>query len=443
MDINHVKRQLEILNENFQNQNYLLAVSGGVDSMVLADLFYQLKLNFQIAHINYKLRANDSDLDEKLVNDFCQKRQIKFHLYRVSEQDDLPKNSIQEWARNLRYDFFYKIKKEENLDLIVTAHHLNDNVETFFIHLSRGSGIKGLSGIPNQSENILRPLLTFKKEEIYAFAKSEKIDFREDKSNAKNDYLRNQWRNIILPKIEETQPLLMENIGKSLTYLNDAKHFIEEQIQSILNEITVAKNENLLVLDKEKLAQKSPFIQFEILRRFGFHQPKEIQKIFTAETGKHFYSENFILEIRTDKLEFRSKNREARIKSQEPRVESREKIMLAEEKEDLEAMNFIISLSDFIEIEDDFSWNFDLEKIHFPLFLRKKKNGDFFFPIGMNGKKKISKFFKDKKMSIFAKENCWLLCDGNGILGIPPFRQDRRKVADKKYFKNNELIIKE
>ncbi|WP_228409686.1 tRNA lysidine(34) synthetase TilS [Chryseobacterium sp. T16E-39] len=180
-----IKEHLENLVNSPEKHTYLLAVSGGADSMVLAFLFQNLGLNFQIAHINYKLRGKDSDSDQKVVEDFCKKNFITFHLYEVSEEGQKPENSIQLWARELRYRFFKKIQERENLEFLVTAHHLNDQLETFIINLSKASGIKGLSGIPANENKILRPLLQYTKEDIYSFAEENNIAYREDRSNKK------------------------------------------------------------------------------------------------------------------------------------------------------------------------------------------------------------------------------------------------------------------
>jgi tRNA(Ile)-lysidine synthase len=225
------QKKLKKICPSYEDKKYLLAVSGGADSMVLASLFKMHHLKFEVAHINYKLRGADSDLDQKLVEDFCKKHQIKLHLYEVSEKDKKPENSVQLWARNLRYAFFFKILEEEKLDFIVTAHHLNDEVETFIINLSRGSGIKGLSGIPANENRILRPLLSFSKKEIYAFAKENHIEFREDLSNQKNDYLRNKIRNQVILKLEDAEPNFLENFANSISYLQDANTYLQNQTQ--------------------------------------------------------------------------------------------------------------------------------------------------------------------------------------------------------------------
>lgn len=435
INLESFRKKLSQICADFPQKKFLLAVSGGADSMVLATLFLQLQLEFQIAHINYKLRGKDSDDDEKLVDNFCKKNNIRLSTYRVTEKDHQPKGSIQLWARNLRYEFFNKILFENPLDFMVTAHHLNDNLETFLIHLSRGSGIHGLKAIPEKNGNILRPLLEFSKEEIYAYAKENNIQFREDLSNKKNDYLRNEIRNEIVPKLLKTNEHFLENFKKSIRYLCEAEQFIEENIQSILKKISL-KKENEILIDKNLLKEKSAFIQYEILKEYGFTDDKEIQKIFSANTGKHFESDFFLLFVNRDQLVIRNRSLEK---------DSQEKtIIVAKEYKEKE-----IKLSDFLSGEFSLKttkkiWNFDAEKLSFPLLLRHKKAGDFFYPSGMNGKKKISKFLKDEKLPIFAKPEIWLLCDGNDtVLGVLPIRQDNRFLACENSKKIISFILEE
>ncbi|MBW8524734.1 tRNA lysidine(34) synthetase TilS [Chryseobacterium chendengshani] len=419
------KKQLENFTEFPENQTYLLAVSGGSDSMVLAFLFQGLGLKFQVAHINYKLRGRESDSDQKVVEDFCSEHDIRFHLYEVSEKDSKPEHSIQLWARELRYEFFKQIQEKENLEFLVTAHHLNDQLETFIINLSKASGIKGLRGIPANDNKILRPLLHFSKDEIYDFANKNQIEYREDLSNKKSDYLRNKIRNEVVPKLLETNDHFLENFKKSLSYLNQTKDFVQQQIEEIENRITISSTENK-ILDKEKLNLESDFVKFEILKKYGFDKEEEIKKIFKSETGSSFYSKDFQLIINRSELIFISSNQW---------INTNEIILI--EKSDISENQTIINLENTIAtiegINKTFNWDFDAEKITFPLKLRRKEEGDVFYPSGFSGKKKVSKFFKDEKLSILAKQKIWLLADGNNtVLGIIPFRQDKRYAKDEK-----------
>lgn len=214
------KENLYKLADNLDGKRFLLAVSGGADSMVLSQLFKNSDFYFEVAHINYHLRGEDSVKDQNLVEEFCTKNNIRLHLFEVSQKEEMSGASIQIWARNLRYHYFFTILKDFHLDFLVTGHHLNDELETFFINLSRGSGIKGLCGIPANDNSILRPLLRFSKEDIYDFASANNVEFREDLTNKKNDYLRNKIRNTLVPQILEVFPDFLDNFDKSLGYLD-------------------------------------------------------------------------------------------------------------------------------------------------------------------------------------------------------------------------------
>ena len=425
LSLDNFQKNLQKLVNDFNEKTFLVATSGGVDSMVLLNLFRVSGFEFQVAHVNYHFREEDSDLDQKLVENFCENHTIKFHLKDISDEEKLKMKSLQNWARDVRYQFFFEILKKENLDFIVTAHHLNDNLETFIINLSRGSGIRGLSGIPENDNQVLRPLLPFSKNEISDFAKENKIDFREDQSNQKNDYLRNKIRNEIVPKLVETNDHFLENFQKSQEYLIQTKNFVEEKVNEIFNEISDEKEGNLII-NKTQLSKKSPIIKFEILRKYGFFDAFEIEKIVNAKTGSFFYSDDFQLLVNREELIVSRKSEVGRRKLEE-------EIIILEEIENVNE-NLKLNLSVYIknEIPDsEFSWKFDVKKLIFPLKLRPKKEGDTFSPIGMIGKKKVSKFFRDEKLSILAKQKTWILCDGNDeILGIIPFRQDKKFAAN-------------
>ena len=301
LDFNNFKKILMTLGEDIPSKKFLLAVSGGADSAVLSHLFRVSGFEFQIAHVNYHFRGEDSNLDQKVVEDFCKKNNIKFHLKDVSEEEKSQMKSLQNWAREVRYDFFFNLLEKENLDFIVTAHHLNDELETFIINLSRGSGIKGLSGIPKNENRILRPFLTFSKSEIYAFAEENNIDFREDKSNQKDDYLRNKIRNKIVPKITEIFPNFLEQFGESIVYLATVNQFFQEEIQKTFEEIFIDGNESDFTLNKEILFQKHKTIIIEIIRKLGF-TGIEIEKIMSAENGKFFRSSTHEITIKRKEI---------------------------------------------------------------------------------------------------------------------------------------------
>ncbi len=427
LSLSAFRKQMEQLVQFPEKNTYLLAVSGGADSMVMAYLFNELKPSgciFQVAHVNYKLRGEDSEQDRQLAEKFCTENGIPFHLYEVSGRDRKPDHSVQLWARELRYSFFRKIREEENLSFLVTAHHLNDQLETFIINLSKAAGINGLSGIPANGNHILRPLLPFSKEEIYTFAKEHQIGYREDLSNKKNDYLRNKIRNEVVPKLMETNDHFLNNFGKSASYLNQARHFIQQQIGEIENRMTLF-NPSCKILSKEQLGRESDFVKFEILRKYGFDQEQEIHKIFNAGNGSSFYSNEYRLLVEQEHLTL--------IRRQEEAQTTDEEIMLMENfdfPENRMAVN-LENITGIEEINKSFSWDFDAGKLRFPLRLRKSENSDEFYPAGFSGKKKVSKFFRDEKIAILARPKIWVLSDAeNSVLGILPYRQDRRYMRE-------------
>jgi len=197
---NHVSNTFPFLGES----RLLIACSGGVDSMVLAHLAGECKFEFVLAHCNYKLRGQDSDLDQELVSSWGQERKVEVHSKTFDLSDET--NSIQLKARQYRYDWFLSLLSKENYDFILTAHHADDSMETFFINLSRGTGLEGLTGIPQKNEHIVRPLLPFSKKEILGFAQSEAIPWREDESNTELKYVRNRIRHEIVPRFLEINP---------------------------------------------------------------------------------------------------------------------------------------------------------------------------------------------------------------------------------------------
>ncbi|QDP86663.1 tRNA lysidine(34) synthetase TilS [Chryseobacterium sp. SNU WT5] len=389
--------------------------------MVLMQLFNSVGLYFEVAHVNYGLRAQDSEKDQKLVEKICKQNNIPMHLYKVTAKDKKPENSIQDWARTVRYDFFRTTQKEYNLDFIVTAHHLNDQLETFLINLSKASGINGLTGIPANENKLLRPLLRFTKEDIYDFAKQNQIDFREDLSNQKSDYLRNKIRNKIVPDLLQVNENFLENFSKSLNYLHQTKKFVHEQISAIENKITT-KDELYLSIDKKAFKKQTAFVQFEILRKYGFTDLLEIEKINRADTGKKFISSQYELVIDRETYFIKT------LAAETSYITNAEFTLECNAQNEI---NIPFQFNNKTNGEGGVVWKLNKEKVHLPLKLRQKKEGDFFHPIGMIGKKKISKFFKDEKIPILAQQKTWLLCDADEqILGIIPLRQDRRFLAD-------------
>lgn len=400
------------------HSKFLIAVSGGIDSMVLCDLFLKSNLNFAIAHCNFQLRGKDSDEDEAFVKNYCIQNLIEFHSkkFNLKKYKQSGNHSTQMAARDLRYAWFRKLIHENEFDFLVTAHHLNDSLETFLINLSRGAGINGLTGIQFQQNEIIRPLYNISKKSIIGYAESNHIQWREDASNKTDDYVRNKIRHRIVPILNEIHPDFLANFSKSIHLLKDEKSIIQNQFENLSEELFQTKDENYLI-SIQKLKKLKPLHSylFHLFSRFGFNYPIEIEKLMDANEGSEINS-----------IEFRLiKNREELILSKQAKISQSEEFIIEEGKLIQKPLNLRLSKSD----ERDFSATetLDYEEILFPLRLRKAKTGDVFFPFGMNGSKKLSKFFKDEKLSKIEKENTWLLVDDEErIVYVTGFRIDNR-----------------
>ena len=278
--------------KSLKQSKFLIALSGGVDSMVLADLFNKNKLDFSIAHCNFKLRSKESDDDEDFVLNWCAKNKIQSYISRFNTINYCKKNKIgvQEGARNLRYDWFYKLKDLYNFDYIVTAHHLDDQIETYLINSMRGSGLNGLVGIPEKQNNLFRPLLEILKDQILEYAKSNKIDFREDSSNLKNDYYRNMIRNSIIPEFKRFDDNVMLKFQTTINNLKSTKIFADITLNEIKSKIfDLAENNIKINIDDLKKLKPLDYYIHHLFVEFKFDF-KEIIKLFKSDSGKYIKS---------------------------------------------------------------------------------------------------------------------------------------------------------
>ncbi len=411
-------------NQLFSKQDkLLLAISGGVDSVVLAHLLKRGGFNFSLAHCNFKLRGKDSDADEAFCKALAKSLKVKLHVHTFDVDEYCKKNkvSIQMAARQLRYSWFNDLLKKHKLKCLITAHHANDVVETVFINLGRGTGIKGLKGIAEKTETIARPLLVFTKEEIEQFARKEKIAYRLDKSNLEAKYQRNLLRLEIIPKLKKLYPNLEQ------TFLNNAANFKEES--DIINDFLearslelVSKKRNLVLIDKSKLKNERYIktILHYLLEPYGFTL-SQVNDIKTnlhkrGESGKLFYTPAFALTIDRDVIIIRPGGNT----DIEPvQINSLHELKRSELVKTEEIKGLMpVKINELI-IEKD--------KLIYPLTIRTKKTGDRFRPFGMKGFKKLSDFLKDQKLNAFEKETCRLLENGNGdIIWVIGHRSDDR-----------------
>ena len=421
----------------------LLTVSGGIDSIVLCELFHQAGLKFGIAHCNFQLRVEESDTDELFVEELAEKYGVQFHSVSFDTSAFAKKNklSIQVAARQLRYQWFEEIRTQFEYKYIATAHHQDDSIETFFINLIRGTGIAGLHGILPKQNNIIRPLLFTGKDQIEVFAKKNKLEHREDSSNASDKYVRNKIRHKLIPLLKELNPNISQTIAEDIQRLSDTEKIYKKEITSKRSKIITEDKNGIRISIKElkKLNPIEPYL-FEFLYPLGFNSATvgEIIKSLNGQSGKQYYSathrlikdRDFLIvgrmeseERRVEKGEKRKLNTKILVKKNQTKINLGDYNLKIKTK--LKTPNSILRSPDSIT-------NIDFDKLEFPLEVRKWKNGDVFYPLGMKGKKKLSDFFIDKKISISEKENTWLLTSKNQIVWVIGLRlDDRFKVTDK------------
>jgi len=402
----------------------LIAISGGLDSVVLAHLFSELNFDISLAHCNFQLRGKESNLDEAFVLKLSQQKLLPIFIKKF-DTEEFAKNkklSIQVGARQLRYNWFKELTNEHHFDYVLTAHHADDNLETFLINFTRGTGLDGFTGIPAVNGNIIRPLLTFSRAEILAFAKENTIEWREDISNSSTKYIRNKIRHQVIPILKEINPSLLDSFSNTTKNLQESKQIIEDKVSEITSKI-VSKENNITKFDIEKLKRLSnpKAYLYQILKSYNFTEWNDIYDVLSAQSGKQIFS-------KTHRL---LKDRDFLVLSKKTPSKTNKKFFIEQDQSEIhEPISLSIEKVTTITTVNKQTIYVDADLLTFPLTLRKWQNGDFFYPTGMTGKKKISKFFKDKKLSLLEKENIWLLCSlGNEIIWVLHQRNDRRFLA--------------
>ena len=275
--------------------NFVLAISGGVDSMVLANLFLINNLNFSIAHCNFQLRGKESDDDELFIKKWCSEKDIKLYNKKFTTEDYCKNNklTIQMGARELRYEWFRELIDKEKHDFIVTAHHIDDQLETFIINSIRGTGIDGLVGIPDKINKIIRPLLMSSKDQIIEYSKVNKINYREDSSNDKEDYLRNKIRHSVIPYLKSDDDNVLLKFKTTIENLNSTKIFVQKVISKVRDRVFIYEGENIITnIDLLKDLDPIEFYIHELYKDFEFNY-KEVMKLFDSDSGKQISSANY------------------------------------------------------------------------------------------------------------------------------------------------------
>jgi tRNA(Ile)-lysidine synthase len=434
--IQYIENKLKISVQN----KILLTVSGGADSVVLLDLFSKAGFNCGIAHCNFHLRGNDADLDEKLVIELAEKYcfpiyTIDFETIKYAQSNGI---SIEMAARELRYNWFEKIRQEKDYQFIATGHHIDDLIETFFINLTRGTGIRGLSGLKAKHGHIIRPLLFTDRESIMNYIKDKKLLYREDKTNLDEHIIRNKFRHSILPEIGKINPSYKQSILKTIENLKDAEILMNKEIERTSKEICHF-NEDIIRIDISKLIgyhNVKTYI-FELLLPFGFNgeQVSGIVKTLNFAAGKVFYSKTHQLIKDREQIIIKKIENNKPFKDS---VSEKDKIIKLPSGLQLE-LKILKRSDEFIIPTKSEIAALDYDKLKFPLEIRKWEQGDYFYPLGMAKRKKLSDYFIDIKLNILEKQNTYIITSDNKIVWLVGHRiDDRFKISDKT---DNILII--
>lgn len=426
--LNEFKQHLEDHFQFLKNEKVLIAISGGIDSVVLVHLYHQLELDFVLAHCNFKLRGEESDEDAVFVTNLAKSlnKKIVTTSFDTEAYAAEHKESIQVAARELRYQWFREVLNTEQLSYVLTAHNTNDNLETFIINLTRGSGLEGFTGIPPVNGSIVRPLLEFSRDQIMLFAIKNNIEWREDRSNASIKYVRNKVRHKILPVLQDINPNILDSFKDTLQYLNESEEMIHAEIERISKKVIIKESDCILKLDVSQLKELSnpKAYLYQILKKYGFTEWEDVTNLLFAQSGKQVFSKDYRL----------LKDRNFLLLTQQDKSTSDSTYLIEEGTDKIEKPIFLSFKTGELEGAKTpmYIW-VDKDLLNFPLRVRKWSYGDYICPTGMTGSKKLSQLFKDRKLSLIDKENTWLLTDASDtIIWVIGMRQDRRfSVTDK------------
>ena len=423
------KQLIQFIRQNdliASGEKTLIAASGGVDSTVLCHLYARLKLPFAIAHCNFQLRGKASDNDEAFVSGLAKSFGVKFYSQKFDTNEFAARNklSIQEAARDLRYEWLANTMNQAGCQVIATAHHIDDSVETLFINLAKGCGLRGLHGILPKKASLVRPLLFATKAEVLGFAQREKIDFREDQSNATDKYTRNKIRHQVIPVLESINPGFIKNAGATITRIRQAVSLFDYALEAIKREIyTIDQGQHLIDIPKLLACPAPPIVLYEMLKDFGFNKSQVVQILaaLDGQPGKIFETPGRKLVIDREFISIVERSGPEGARTLTSLQES--PILLEGGK-----LSFSILDGKPANFTKDKNTAFlDYDKINFPLKLRHWQAGDTFQPFGMGGgHQKIQDFFTNQKVNRLDKGNIWLLESGGEICWVVGMRINER-----------------
>lgn len=407
----------------------IVAVSGGADSVALLDILCCLGYSCVIAHCNFHLRGDESDRDERFVTSLALRYKLSFRKidFQTKEYAALKSVSIEMAARELRYDWFRQLCVRENADYIAVAHHADDVVETFLMNLSRGTGLRGLTGIKELAGRVWRPLLDYSKQDIMEYITNKELPHVEDSTNGDSLYTRNKFRNEIIPMFQTVYPTFKNNVKNTIGYLQQTESFLQEIIEEKRLAIFKEGKQDMWELSLPLLLKEpsAEFLLYEFLSPYGFsvttiQQLKD--SIMKGQPGKSFFSKG-------NKYVIVQERETLLLKRMIQAEDKRYKIHCLDDfsRLPLPISAVVKRVGEFEIVKDAFHCYLDMTALMFPLVLRRWQNGDWFIPFGMKGKKKISDYFVDQKISNEAKKNAWILTtEDDSVAWIVGFRSDNR-----------------
>lgn len=401
-----------------KQDHILLTVSGGLDSMVMLHLFVSNGFKVAVAHCNFQLRASESDGDESFVSQKCNELQIPFYSKRFETNNYATANGIstQMAARELRYTWFGQLQEKEKFIAIATAHHLNDSIETVLFNLINGRGADGLTGILVRNGTIIRPLLFASREEIEIYAKENSITWREDSSNQQDDYKRNFIRHQIIPKLKDLNTNLEAGISQSAEKTKGILELMQWGISFFENEYVIKQGKRTAI-NKEALLQfsSSASVLYQLIKSSGFSMDQCVQIIeaIDGQSGKKFLSATYQLVVDREELIIT------------PQVDFYKDVQIVEEDTEASMGPWDLQLEKTLDTSistNSFQANMDADRIQFPLTWRTWREGDFFYPLGMDQRKKISDFLIDQKIPVSEKTTVTVLESKGEIIWVVGYR---------------------
>lgn len=399
--LNKVKdyiRKHKLLNDNGL---YIVALSGGADSVALLLLLDEMGYNIHAAHCNFHLRGEESDRDELFCESLCQQKSIPFHRihFDTLTYAETHKVSVEMAARELRYHYFEELRSDIGATGVCVAHHQDDSVETVLLNLIRGTGLRGLTGIQCRNGHILRPLLCVSRKEIESYLQTKDQDYVIDSTNLEDDMLRNKVRLRVVPLLQELNPAVTENILRTSENLTEA--------QGILDSIvSLYKNSKSLDLNELNKYGSSEYILFEWLKAYGFNGV-QVKEAMGAETGSIFTS-SLGYDLLVDRGRFVV---EPTLKSLKPLCIPEEGTYVLDEETKISVKKVPVWVS-----REERVATLDASKVHFPLTVRRVEKGDKMVPYGMRGHRLLSDIMTDRKMTLFEKRRQIVVVDAKGII---------------------------